>query len=70
MGKRSKVLDKDRLGDQEDWHGNNAAVSCPCCGKVYLVSQFLNKGTRQCPKCKKSSLRFGTGQITLEWEDA
>lgn len=69
MTKQSRVFDKNNLADREDVWGNNAAVSCPCCGKVYVVSQFLNKGTRHCPKCHKSSLHYAKGQITLEWEE-
>ena len=43
----------------EDWFGNNIAITCPVCGKVYVVSGFLKgegvqKGERKCPKCGKS----------------
>lgn len=44
----------------EDWFGNNIAVMCPRCNKVYVVSDFLKEPggkqcERQCPDCKKST---------------
>ena len=48
-----KDLDPERLGDLEDWHGNNIAFACPLCGKVYIVSAQLGGGVRKCPKCGK-----------------
>ncbi len=38
-----RSLDKNALGKDEDWYGNNAAVACPGCGKVFLSSQVLNR---------------------------
>ena len=55
-----------------DWYGNNAAFTCPCCSKVYLVSKYLNNGGRQCPNCGKSRA-FVTGspnkdgKARIEW---
>jgi hypothetical protein len=50
----------DLTAKGEDWFGNNIAVTCPCCSKVYLVSAVLSetggkKGERQCPDCKRST---------------
>jgi predicted RNA-binding Zn-ribbon protein involved in translation (DUF1610 family) len=35
----------------EDWEGNNAAFTCPVCGKVFIVSamQNVHNGQRTCP---------------------
>jgi uncharacterized protein (DUF983 family) len=41
-----------------DVYGNNAAVSCPGCGQIFVVSGFLNKGERECPGCGKSRAIF------------
>jgi hypothetical protein len=38
----------------EDWLGNNIALSCPLCRKVFVVSGLLNRGGRKCPKCGNS----------------
>ena len=43
----------------EDWFGNNAAITCPRCGKVYIVSGFIGRGERKCPACENS-----TGVVT------
>jgi len=41
-----KKLDKDALAQTEDWVGNNAAFTCPKCGKVFLVSGMMHKDGR------------------------
>ena len=38
-----------------DWIGNNAAFTCPPCGKVYIVSGQLHPQGRKCPKCGNST---------------
>jgi hypothetical protein len=54
---RQKDFQKDQPENWEgivlDWWGNNVALKCPC-GQVYIVSRFLGKGKRKCPKCGKS----------------
>ena len=45
-----KELEPQKLGHKEDWLGNNAALECPVCGKVYIVSGFI-KHERRCPGC-------------------
>lgn len=67
MGKRT--LERDRLGRAEDWYGNNAAVRCPTCAKVYIVSAFLAKGQRQCPVCQISVAQITSDSVTIEWPD-
>jgi predicted RNA-binding Zn-ribbon protein involved in translation (DUF1610 family) len=46
---------RENLGLYVDWRGNNIAFNCPVCGKVFIVSWFLDreKGGK-CPKCRKS----------------
>jgi Zn finger protein HypA/HybF involved in hydrogenase expression len=46
----------------EDWEGNNIAVQCPACGKVYIVSEQLHGGERSCPKCGRSKGRVIGGR--------
>ena len=64
----SRELDPSR--NDEDKYGNNAAFTCPRCGRVFLVSGFLNHGERTCPNpsCGKSIARFQDGIVTIEWE--
>lgn len=52
--KHSRELNKDALGHLEDWRGNNIALNCPVCGKVYLVSGLSDQNGRECPNCFKS----------------
>lgn len=49
---KSRSLNKE--AQSEDVAGNNIALTCPACGKVYIVSEFLHGGERSCPKCSKS----------------
>lgn len=56
----------------EDWHGNNIAVTCPACGKVYVVSGFLEPNGRECPNCHRSTGRVDGsrrdgGTARIEW---
>jgi predicted RNA-binding Zn-ribbon protein involved in translation (DUF1610 family) len=52
----------------EDWEGNNAAVTCPMCGKVFIVSSFFHRGSRRregvrkCPNCGRSTARVKRGK--------
>jgi len=56
-----------------DWEGNNAAITCPPCGKVYVVSQMMHSKGRKCPSCGAST-GFVTGgkksggSAYVEWE--
>lgn len=67
-----KRLSPDNLEHGEDWVGNNAAFTCPHCGKVFLVSRVIHRSGRQCPSCKGSQgicsggARSG-GQAKLIW---
>ncbi len=53
-----RFLDKNNLGDDEDWYGNSAAVRCYACGKVFLTSQVLHRKGRACPRCGKCRVMF------------
>ena len=46
----------------EDWEGNNIALQCPACGKVYIVSEHIHNGERSCPNCGKSRGRVKGGR--------
>lgn len=65
-------LEPDGLREGEDWVGNNAAFSCPQCGKVFLVSALLHRNGRACPACGKSTGRVEGGRKSggtawIEW---
>ncbi len=75
---RTRNLNPEDLGHNEDWEGNNVAFTCPLCGKVFLVSHtrmhLLNgeKGHRKCPSCGKSighvmGGRKSGGSASIEW---
>ena len=38
--KMKHTLDRNRLSLLEDWQGNNIALACPVCLKVFVVSGF------------------------------
>lgn len=64
-----KHLGKETLARDEDWYGNNAAVHCPSCGRLFIVSGFLNMGQRQCPSCLRSTAQITNEHLTIEWPD-
>jgi hypothetical protein len=43
-----RKLDRLALQKTEDWAGNNAAFTCPICAKVFIVSQLIHRGERNC----------------------
>ena len=53
-----RFLDKENLAAGEDWYGNNAAVTCYNCGKVFLTSQILHRKGRACPRCGQCKVIF------------
>ena len=61
---RVRLLDKNNLGADEDWYGNNAAVRCRACGKVFLTSQVLHRKGRTCPGL---SAEQGCGRTTVQF---
>jgi ribosomal protein S27E len=50
----------------KDVYGNNAAVQCPSCDRVFVTSSFLNKSGRVCPGCEKISIRFKKNAVVVE----
>ena len=69
----TRKIDMDNLGKDEDWVGNNLAVTCPVCGKVYLISGYMHAHGRECPGCGKSQgfVRKEAGQpgmASIQWE--
>jgi RimJ/RimL family protein N-acetyltransferase len=56
LGERKLAMQRDIDLNQleEDWLGNNIAITCPLCGKVFIVSALVNRGKRECPRCGKS----------------
>jgi hypothetical protein len=68
-----KNLDRNNLQQGEDWEGNNIALSCPVCAKVYLVSAILHRAGRPCPRCQKSTGfvdkgKDSGGSARIEWQ--
>ena len=45
----------DPKDEDSDFAGNNAAFTCPLCGKVFIVSGMIHHGKRQCPGCRKAT---------------
>ena len=54
-------LNPNQLAQDEDWVGNNAAFTCPECGKVFLVSAPLHRNGRDCPGCGRSHAEVAGG---------
>ncbi|MGD0624537.1 MAG: hypothetical protein ABSB32_07430 [Thermodesulfobacteriota bacterium] len=70
----TRNLDPENIGHDEDWVGNNAAFTCPHCGKVFIVSgSAIHKGVRACPECGRSTGRCDItgkksgGKASLQW---
>lgn len=59
---RRRAIDPHRPGD--DWEGNNIAITCPVCGKVYIVSELIHHGERPCPGCGDSTGRVQGGRVS------
>jgi hypothetical protein len=49
-----RELNRDHFGLLEDWRGNNIALACPLCLKVFIVSGMIHRSGRDCPHCGKS----------------
>lgn len=67
-----RKLDPKNLSNAEDWEGNNIAFSCPVCTKVFIVSQIVHRGNRDCPNCGKSTGvvtggRESGGEASISW---
>jgi len=64
-----RFLNKDNLAKGEDWYGNNAAVTCFNCGKVFLTSQILHRKGRACPQCGQCKVMFTKTGVTVSEQD-
>jgi len=71
-----RQLDPNDLRQDEDWEGNNIAVTCPVCKKIYLISGApqIHDGTRKCPNCGKSEGtvqggRKSGGTASVSWSE-
>ena len=64
-------LHKENLSQTWDWYGNNVAITCPVCKKVYLTSGNLHRKGRSCPVCCKSKVFVDVhGKIaSLEYDE-
>lgn len=65
-------IDSQDQARDEDWVGNNAAFTCPPCGKVFLVSNHMHDGARPCPACGGSTGyvvggKASGGSARIEW---
>jgi ribosomal protein S27E len=64
----------DRMKTNEhvlDEYGNNAAVRCPSCSRVFIVSKWLNRQRgRLCPGCGKSRALFVRDRVSVTTEGA
>ena len=64
-----RFLSKDSLSPQEDLYGNNAAVTCYACGKVFLTSQVLHRKGRACPQCGACKVMFTKQGVAVSEAD-
>ncbi len=50
-----------------DVYGTDAAVRCPACAEVYVVSRLINrKNGRKCPHCMGSLTTFKDKKYSVE----
>jgi hypothetical protein len=49
-----RYIDRDAIGHDQDWEGNNAAFTNPTGNKVYVVSGHMHEEGRDCPNCGRS----------------
>ena len=50
----------------KDIYGNNAAVECPACKGVFVVSGFISKKGRDCPHCGAVRISYSKDRVTVE----
>ncbi len=67
-----REIDGKAMARDEDWVGNNAAFTCPKCGKVFVTSELLHKDGRDCPDCGNTRAHVEGSQKTggkawIEW---
>ncbi|NIR82798.1 MAG: hypothetical protein GWO40_06585 [Gammaproteobacteria bacterium] len=69
-----KDLNADHLAHNEDWEDNTVALTCPRCGKVFIViaAGKAHRGERECPACGESvghiqGNKKAKGTAWIEW---
>lgn len=45
----TRFLKADNSEVDAYWYGNNAAFTCPCCKRIFLVSGYMNEHGLHCP---------------------
>ena len=55
-------LKKEHLGLSVDWQGNNIAICCPSCSKVFIVSGMMHRDGRKCPNPNCGELKAFVSQ--------
>ena len=70
-----KDIHPNAIERDQDWAGNNAAFTCPACGKVFIVSGIRHKAGRSCPECGRSKgyVKGGKesgGSARIEWDQS
>ena len=63
-----KYFDHNHKDVTADWHGNNAAFTCPVCSKVFIVSSFTDRNGRKCPGCNKATAFVTGSEARIEWD--
>ena len=62
-----RELDRDHLGLLEDWQGNNIALACPACLKVFVVSGLIHRKGREWPNCRKTKPSLARMARQRQW---
>jgi len=70
-----RSIDPLHIAHDEDWEGDNAAFSCPICGKVFIVIAHAHGGKRDCPECAQSTgnvsgLSSSDRSAWIEWPNS
>ncbi|MFA6603432.1 MAG: hypothetical protein WCT10_01165 [Patescibacteria group bacterium] len=66
----SKSFETDKLPKEADFNGETAALICPVCGKVFMVSKEKDGGKRTCPVCHAATAYISSdgARLKVEWE--
>jgi hypothetical protein len=52
----TRTIDRNAIGQDEDWEGNNAAFTCPLCRKV--SKRVASRGATGLPKYKMRQINW------------
>jgi len=64
---QTQKFDVAASDQKNDVHGESAAVTCPVCGKVFIVSASVDNGSRVCPKCKMATAHISQSAPYQAW---